>query len=183
MKSYRLSRRGFVPSVAAARDLLDQAGGRFVEEYECHDTILVPAGSSPGTSGDSIRIRRFPRSSRTPTIVTQKIARFEQGVKADHVVFSFDCRTEPDLQQRLAEFGPKGYRHGFGFGRVGWQYDFADASAFVELIEFLEPSVEICADTEAAISPIAAKLGLDRFIGCSVAEFVGQVLRQRDSMT
>ncbi|HVZ64705.1 MAG TPA: hypothetical protein VG936_09055 [Lacunisphaera sp.] len=178
MKSYHLSRRGLVPSAPAARERLQQAGGRFVEEYECHDVILLSADSSSGANGDSIRIRSYPRGSGKPWVVTQKTARFEHGVKADHLVFSFECRTESDLQHKLAEFERTGYQRGYAFSRTGWQYDFTDAAAFVELVEFLEPSVEICAGTEAALSQIASKIGLDRFIGCSLAEYVKQVLVQ-----
>ncbi|HVT73061.1 MAG TPA: hypothetical protein VHD61_07985 [Lacunisphaera sp.] len=179
MKSYRLSRRGFVPAAPEARDLLQRAGGRFVEEYECHDAIWLPRGGPAESSAAAIRIRRFPRDQGKPTIVTQKSAEFRNGIKTDHQVFSLECRTESDLRLKMAEFERKGYRHAYGFSRTGWQYDFADAAAFVELIEFLEPSVEICADAEPRLSEIATQIGLSRFIECSLAEYVRQVLARR----
>lgn len=160
--------RALVGSLARVRQKLDLLGAVPKGSYSCKNVIF-----RSGLSRGYLRMRVYFQNNwvSKPIVVVHKEARTIDFGKTDVIVFrqEFDREAEGLLFIR-SEF--PGFRRVLEFNVVGEEFSLADSGFFLEDVEFVGPTVEIEANTEAALKNYVALIGAGKLIECSLPEYI-----------
>lgn len=156
-----------------ARERLESIGGSFNGRYSFNDIIFIPRDGDFNLNDSFVRVRVYSENN-WPTkdvVLVNKQTEFKETGKTDKVLVREEFDTEKGAFSYLEKnFG--GYKRGFNYERVGWEYELDGHRIFVEDIEGFEPSIEAEAETVGALQKVFERIGIIKEVKDSVPEIM-----------